>query len=269
MLLEGARTSTVKLQIAGVVALVAPGIVAPVRLKELEPATAVGVPVQPVVLAPFVSPVTAGVGATISALLPPVGSGSDRLKPVSGVPTMLFVIVIVTLEMPPTGTVVGLKDLAIVSAVVLLSVAVAGARLEMFSLFVTPPARIVLVEVVVLPPGARTFTAKVQVEPAVIVAPAKEMLGPPTVAVGVPVQPVPVRPVMAGVGAICNVLVAPAGRVSVSPRFVSDAAVLFVTLIVNLETPPTAIVVGLKDFATVTPLVFVSVAAAGPDAATD
>ena len=139
--------------------MVAPGIVAPVRLKELEPATAVGVPVQPVVLAPFVNPVVFGVGATISAVSAGVvGSGSVMLKPVSGVPTMLFVIVIVTVEIPPTATVVGLKVLATVRAVSLLSVAVTGARLEIPSLFVTAPVGIVLTELLTLPPGARTST---------------------------------------------------------------------------------------------------------------
>ena len=239
-------------------------MVAPVNEMLGPPAVAVGVPTQ---LVP-VRPIRAGVEAITSASVAPAGRVSVTAKFVSGA-AELFVMLIVSLENPPAAIVAGLKDFVSVKPAVLLSIAVAAAKLEMLSLFVTAPIGIVFVEAAVLPPGARTSTAKVQVEPAVIVAPVRKMLGPPAVAVGAPVQPVPVRPVMAGVGAICNVLVAPFGRVSVSPRFVSDAAVLFVTLIVNLETPPTAMVVGLKDFATVTPLVFVSVAAAGPDAATD
>ena len=124
-----------------------------------------------------------------------------------------------------------------------------------------------------LPAGTRTFTVKVQTAGVVLlgaagmVAPVSEMFVPPPVAVGVPMQPAPVKPVMPGVDAICNVLFAPFGRVSVTAKPVSAVVTLLVIVTVSVDSPPMAVLPGLKDLAITRLLVLLSVALAGPDGA--
>lgn len=155
-----------------------------------------------------------------------------------------------SVDVPPTAMLAGVKDLETVggnAATVKVAVAVLVFLNAAFvvrtefgpSVFVTAGPAVAEV----------TFTETVQLPLAGILFPAPSTtVLPPAAAVTVPPQVV----AAAGVAAF----VTPAGYVSVNPGLFKAAATLFgfVRTMTNCETPPTAILAGLKDLATVTGL---------------
>src|SRR5579859_1824104 len=172
-------------------------ILPPVRLMLVDPATAVAVPPQ-VLDSPF------GVATTS-----PMGSVSVKATPASAsVLAAGLVMVKVSVVVPFSGMVVGLKALAIEGGATTVSTAVLLVVPVPPSIEVTAPVVLLLLPAVV----PATSTEKVQVDPtagdAVSVPPDRLMLPLPAGAV---IVPLPQEPVTLGIAATTT----PAGRLSV------------------------------------------------------
>src|SRR5947209_5874855 len=176
----------------------------------------------------------------------PAGSVSVNPTPVT-VSGFGLVSVIVSVELPPTGTVDGAKLFATSGCPITSSVAVAAAPLAPFEV-VTPPAPMVFVYVPSV--AAVTSVVTVQVPPAAIVPPLSCSEVSPAFAVTVP----PHEDVAFGDDA----LTMPNGYLSVNAAFVAGVLPGFVMVTVSVDASPVPIVEGVNVFVADVPVTFTS-----------
>ncbi len=159
-----------------------------------------------------------------------------------------LVIVIVNVEFAPAAIGVGEKALATVGGAMEVRVAFAVRPVPSFVELTVPVVLTLFPPVVVV-----TFTEIVQLLPGVAIEPPVKLIGE-ALEVNVPPQ------LFVGLGVPATAM--PAGKVSLTaiPFIVPEVVAGFVIVMVNVEVPPTAMLVGAKDFVIVGGAVTVKVA---------
>src|SRR5258708_33382316 len=206
------------------------------------PPAAMPLPVKPMLLAPAVPPVIAppqllvtfGTAATRS----PGGKLSVTATPVSARPAFGLVMMSVSVDVPPTGILVGENDLAMLGGSRL--VPIASTALPVFP--VPPLVEVTLPVVLLYKPAVLpvTWTVIVQLAWAASVPPVRLILLPP-VSVTVPPLQLPTT-----VGGVANTTIP--GSVSVTATPASAAAAFGVMMTkVMVDVPLSGMLVGAND----------------------